>query len=448
MRGPIPLSLATAPVVIPGKIGAMMQWEWKHPEGQFATVIAGGPLIDGDGNIFLATHDAVRKFNSYGTTLWVQNPPNPGDMNNAPFLMDKMVIANTHNGHVFALNSATGQTLWTTKVANTIGFDTGYPAGYNGIYIMAADKGGGYRVEGGNLRVIALEAATGRELWEYKLQTPVWNFMPMFPGDDSVMFMDWTGSAYKLNYKTGKEIWKSPNLAAAASFSNGGLTIGPDNKAYTCSNADASTGLEGGKGLLRALSVIDGQEQWRQLLPQPCNSQALIGQIRETSLSVVVNIGANYGDPFNAPKPKHSGVMVFDAETGHLQWQYQAPVWNSAAAKNDLEGLATRYTHIPKHLFCMPAPWSAPVLAYDDDHKGVIYMGHGDGNMYILRGASQDNYEKEWTAPVDIDFHTTQGVDVETVDLSSGFYHGATALAPGKLAIASCDTLHVFNIPG
>eukprot|EP00441_Pelagodinium_beii_P044873 CAMPEP_0197623318 /NCGR_PEP_ID=MMETSP1338-20131121/3359_1 /TAXON_ID=43686 ORGANISM="Pelagodinium beii, Strain RCC1491" /NCGR_SAMPLE_ID=MMETSP1338 /ASSEMBLY_ACC=CAM_ASM_000754 /LENGTH=530 /DNA_ID=CAMNT_0043193255 /DNA_START=96 /DNA_END=1688 /DNA_ORIENTATION=- len=446
MRGPVPLQQATTNAILPHRFGEQEDWAWKHPQGQYATVIAGGPLIDAKGNIYIGTHDSIRKFSTDGTTLWTYQTP--GDMNNAPFLMDGMVLANTNNGMAFALKQGTGEVLWTKQVANTTGFDTGYPAGHDGIYLMAADKGSGYRVEGGNLRVLAMEASTGTILWSYRLQTPVWNFMPIFPGDDSVMFMDWTGSAFKLHYKTGAEIWKAmSDPDSASSYSNGGLTIGPSKLAYTCSNAGTSMGQEGGIGLLRALSMVDGSEKWRQRLPQPCNSQALVGSLTEKNLSVMVNIGALYGNPFHDPMPKHSGAMAFDASTGKLQWKYQAPVWHSAAAKGDLEGLSTRYKHAPKHLFCLPAPWSAPVLAYDTEEKGIIYMGHGDGNLYVLRGAPQRFYEQDWEAPQDVDFSTTEGIEVTNIDLSSGFLHGAAALAPGKLAVASCDTLHVFRVP-
>merc|ERR1719487_1247494 len=56
------------------------------------------------------------------------------------------------------------------------------------------------------------------------------------------------------------------------SFSDGGLILGPDGSAYTCSNPPHMFGNEGEKGALRKYRLSDGKMLWDKELPYPCNS--------------------------------------------------------------------------------------------------------------------------------------------------------------------------------
>jgi len=61
-------------------------WGWHHPDGLYATIPVGGPLIDSSLNIYLASDDAVRKFDVNGTLLWSYAPR--GQLAAGPTLSD------------------------------------------------------------------------------------------------------------------------------------------------------------------------------------------------------------------------------------------------------------------------------------------------------------------------------------------------------------------------
>merc|ERR1712187_551284 len=60
----------------------------------------------------------------------------------------------------------------------------------------------------GNDVVMALNPKTGETLWTFRPDTPTWNLMPMFPMDDTVVFQDQDGKAYRLGLHNGTLLWK------------------------------------------------------------------------------------------------------------------------------------------------------------------------------------------------------------------------------------------------
>merc|ERR1719401_25176 len=194
---------------------------------------------------------------------------------------------------------------------------------------MGIDEGHHHSNQGGNLRVVGLNATTGDQVWEHKVDLPVWNFHPVFASDDTFLFMDFTGEPYRLSLSNGTRIWKTSLPFDVFSFSDGGLMLGPNGVAYTCSNPGVSHGVEGQQGVVRAFRFSDGQMLWQRLLPEPCNSWPAIGRLggADDELSVVATIGSFPGLPGMPPIPQHAGVVALDAATGNVKWQYQAPIF-------------------------------------------------------------------------------------------------------------------------
>lgn len=64
---------------------ANISWGWHHPNGLYETIPIGGPMIDDEMNIYLATDDAIRKFSANGELLWSYAPR--GQMAAAPTLL-------------------------------------------------------------------------------------------------------------------------------------------------------------------------------------------------------------------------------------------------------------------------------------------------------------------------------------------------------------------------
>lgn len=51
-----------------------ISWGWHHPNGVWNTIPVGGPMIDGNMNVYLAADDAIRKFSPIGDLLWSYAP--------------------------------------------------------------------------------------------------------------------------------------------------------------------------------------------------------------------------------------------------------------------------------------------------------------------------------------------------------------------------------------
>mmetsp|Transcript_10834 Transcript_10834/g.34399 ORF Transcript_10834/g.34399 Transcript_10834/m.34399 type:complete len:490 (+) Transcript_10834:60-1529(+) len=436
-RGPQTQQFGASDVVVPGNLSASLAWSWHHPQGRYHTVVAGGPVIDAGGNAYLTTSDGVRKFGGDGQVLWHFPQPN-GWINNEISLLGDKVFGSNQIGDAFAVHADTGTAAWVKKLAASAGADAGYPAGCDGVFVVSAERG----MTGGNLLVFGLDSATGVELWNLRPKRPVWNFAPLFPGDDTCLFMDFSGGMYRVGLHNGTLIWHTPSKGALESFSDGGAVLGPNGAVYSCSNPVG--GYEGEKGILRALRIKDGTLLWEQLLPQPCNSYPAVGHLSQgQGLSVVVTPGS-----FMHEGLLHGSIMAFDAATGAPQWRFNTKPYTGFMnmARGDLEGFAMRAKYDHGHEICLPAHWSSANI----DGQGFVYAARSDGFVYGVRGlaahaASEPPTTAAALANLRPDFESTPGLEVRVFDGQGASLHGAFAFAPGRMAVATCDTLYMFK---
>jgi outer membrane protein assembly factor BamB len=442
-----------------------LNWSWTHPGGRYHTTIAGGPLIDAEKNLYMCTNDGIWKFSSKGETLWHFHPP--GDISTQPSLVGDVLYGVSNEGYSFAVDRNTGEEIWQQNYTDPAAGDVGYPGAKDGVFVFGMDAGTVRGHEGGCRRIVGVNTTNGHKLWDYRPEWPSWNFMPIFVGDGTLIFMDFTGGVYRLGLHNGTEIWHTrahdlnPTLEVVfgtggvdvlpdgnVSFGDGGVTVGAG-MAFTCSNPQNMGGLEGTQGALRAYGISDGQLLWERTLPQPCNSWPAVGNLGwpQEGPSVVVTPGAFMGTPV-----MHGGVMAFDAVSGALQWKWQAAPYQHTGnmAMGDLEGAEERAMYDPRHPICLPAHWSAPLIMED----GAVVAGRSDGVLYKLRGPVGP-LAQLWTGIESVtdpswlstDFTTTLGVAVEDFFNAQGAsLHGSLAAAPGLFAYATCtDTLYVFK---
>ncbi|CAJ1365528.1 unnamed protein product, partial [Effrenium voratum] len=232
---------------------------------------------------------------------------------------------------------------------------------------------------GGNRLVMGLKTGSGEKLWEYEVDQPVWNLTPLFPGDDTVAFMDFSGGVYRLGLKNGTQIWRTPARESHDSFSDGGAGLGPNGFMYSCSNFKDSTGQEGQQGVARAYKLSDGSLQWERILSSPCNSYPAVGHVKGSdALAVVVTPGSFMGQP-----GLHGSVLALDAATGKDIWEFHAKPYSGVGnqAAGDMEGALTRHSEGVQEI-CLPAHWSAPII----DAQGTVLAARSDGNLYQVFG--------------------------------------------------------------
>jgi len=440
-RGVPPKQFGSTEVAVPKNLSSARRWSWHHPEGRYHITLAGGPVIDADGSFYLGGSDGIRKLSPEGKAVW-HFEQHDRLYNNEPALYDGKVFGSTQKGVAFALDANDGSTVWMRKLAEKNGGDAGYPAAYDGVFVVGAEEGQDPFTKGGHNVVYGLRATDGATLWSYRVAKPVWNFSPLFPGQDNVVFMDFTGSMYSLGLHNGTLLWRTPTERSQGSFSDGGAVLGPEGDVFSCSNPVTSHGGEGEWGLLRRLRVSDGALLWGQVLPQPCNSYPAVGRLSPgKGLSVVVTPGSFMGRP-----NLHGSIMAFDTATGKPQWRFNTEAYTGPFphfwAKGDTEGLEERQKFDSPHAICLPAHWSSANI----DGNGFVYAGRSDGYIYGVRAPVDLPTEDSVSyATIGADFASTPGLEVNVWNADGAPLHGAFAFAPGTVAFATCDTLHVFN---
>eukprot|EP00747_Dinoflagellata_sp_TGD_P141042 gnl/TRDRNA2_/TRDRNA2_176078_c0_seq39.p1 gnl/TRDRNA2_/TRDRNA2_176078_c0~~gnl/TRDRNA2_/TRDRNA2_176078_c0_seq39.p1 ORF type:complete len:528 (-),score=36.30 gnl/TRDRNA2_/TRDRNA2_176078_c0_seq39:71-1654(-) len=453
----------------PADIKTSLAWSWHNPKGRYYNTLRGGGILDSEKNVYIASGDGIRKLSRSGTTLW--HSPRAAEVSNVPSLMGNALFGNSMGGEVFALSLDTGNDLWSQKYGDSIGVDTSYVIAYNGVVVTVMDCAN--ILEGGNKRVLGLNAENGNQLWEFKPEKPVWNLMPMFPDNSSTIFMDFTGGVYRLGLQDGKLIWHTPAPAGQQgsflqrlgqsvsnkligalplheqSFSDGGVILGPDGSAYTCSNPRNMHGLEGEKGALRKYRLSDGKMLWEKELPYPCNSWPVVSPDDETvvvvpgsfsnlpasiyaldpvSRNVLHNIMLYLGDSQRGQLRKlgmdfpdlRASIMAFDVQTGQMQWNHDVKPWGGIASAGDEEAVLERLAVGDKtYGVCLPAHWSSPTFSGD----GTVYVGRTDGVLYAYNPMTGERRYHTGTGPL----------------------HSGTTFAPGMMAYTDCDSLYVWN---
>jgi len=434
-------SYSTASFAGPANLTSAFSWSWHHPAGIYHTIVVGGPLIDDQNNLYISAEDGIRKFSPEGAVLWYYAPRGP--ISTCPSLYQGALYGNDCSGWVFALDMATGREIWAEKKAYSVPGDTGYVEAHDGVVVTGVDAGS----FGGATRVLGLDAKDGRTLWEYKSTGVFWNIMPVFPGDGSFIVMDFHGGLYKHALHSATLLWEAPSpLVSHYSFSDGGVMLGPDGDAYTCSNYNA-TGQPGSKGVLRAYRLQDGFLRWERVLPVPCNSWPVV---TPDNSAVIVPTGAFVASPAasdpvilgkfaKTPEEMHAwslslgsgerkayglpeitaAVAAFSAQTGLPLWSTSLPPYGRYAAAGDEEGVLVRRA-LGHRDQCLPAQFNAPTLSAD----GTIYVGRADGKLYAV-GQGTGTFS--------------------TFAAGAGFLHPGTAWAPGMMAVSSCDGLFVWR---
>jgi len=423
----------------PSDFNASLAWSWHHPEGRYSTVVVGAGLIDSEKNIYLASSDGFRKFSPDGRTLWYYRPT--GEVTTCPSLMGDALYGNSVDGHIFALSLATGQELWNYQYGPTSSSDASFVESHDGVVIVAVQAD---RDLGSNRRLLGLAAESGTPIWQFEPDTMFRNVMPLFPGDDTTVFMDTAGGLYRLGLHNGTLLWRTPS-PSSDSFGDGGAMLGPDGGLYTCSNAHGSYGSEGQQGALRKYWLSDGRLVWERQLPYPCNSWPAVS----AEGSVVVPTGAFNELPMSLDAHKknkpledvqnlHSfslmmgelersglgrkdlpgAIMAFDAQTGEEQWRHEVKPWGRLSAAGDEEGVVERLLN-QRRALCMPSHWGAPTLSAD----GTVYVGRTDGQLYAVSPSK----------------------GVETYRTGAGASHPGASFAPGMMAYTDCDSLYVFR---
>lgn len=449
----------STPLPGPSDLNASLMTIWQHPDGRNGDILT-SVLLDDQSNIYTTGMRGIFKLRPDGSIIWNYQTEFHAHM--IPVLSGDVIYGGMLNGGVFALDLESGAKLWSGRCGENPSCeqDSSYVETYEGAVLVACDRQK-RRAPGipGNTRVCSLNASTGATLWEYASDRVIWNFLPMFPGDDTFVFQDCHGGIYRMGIHDGQTRWYNPPVQGEYSFTDGGTILGPGGTtAYTCSSLDQ--GQESTGGALRAYRVSDGKLLWDRVLPNPCTSWPAANADESLVVVPVGSLPSSRPAAFELtpewfPEPlrvalhrlsiwfgehqqwlwwqpsRKTAVHAYDARTGEQRWLFDdIPPWKYFASKGDEEQFLERFKFVPKRIVCGPATWGSPTISGD----GTVYVGHISGMLYAIRDANGDGK---------IDSKT----EVSTLDMGTATLHPGSAFAPGMMVYASCDRVFVFRSP-
>jgi outer membrane protein assembly factor BamB len=376
--------------------------------------------------------------------------------------LPSMLVGSTTSGYVFAIALDSGEELWATWASNDIAGVKGSVAGKDGIIVVATDRCTDrycyrYRNETvpltpGNSFVRGLNAADGSAVWEFKPMSPVWNMVPQWGPDGSVLFQDWEGRAYSLDLQTGDKRFQAggdlgSHTNAAAVYDPGhNVLVALGMTHYSVNNYHMENALgvpvgkycnpypapgilvncftwPGGRGFIRGYNATSGRSIWETETPEPPAS-ASTGMLNSPGMHtrLIVTMGMNC--KFNSP----SQIWALDPNSGHIRWMRDGPTLWTMQCAGDKEGADIRRA-MGGRAACKPNSWSAPAI----DSNGDVYVGSQVGELL-----------KFGTPPGSTPSPNNVGL-LSTLTTGVAFQDSAIAFGPGVMAASTCTSLIVFQ---
>jgi len=276
--------------------------------------------------------------------------------------------------------------------------------------------------------LVAVGVADGNYLWEFVTDTVIWNFMPSFPGDGSVLFSSTCGTVFRLSFE-GKLLWREGAGHDKMCVPAGGAS-GPNGLFY----AGYREGSEAGSAsYVAARNISDGSLVWKTKLPYRAAQYPAVGQLGPGGpLAVLAAMGDNPmppGIPLLEPflLTLHgglfrNGVIALDAATGETIWHSQDRPWNSIAGAGEDD------EHEEGEGPCWPDAQGIPVIAGD----GTVYTSSSQhGDLRAIRDANGDGI--------------ISPSEVSTFETKHCFLN-SPSMAPGMLVAAPCwGPMYVFK---
>ncbi|MBF8185823.1 PQQ-binding-like beta-propeller repeat protein [Nonomuraea sp. K274] len=308
-------------------------WSYRTP----GTILTSSPVIV-DGVVYIGTRDengaenhAVHAVDlATGRALW--RFPTDGQVEGTPVVANGIVYASTVRGTLFALDAKTGKKRWSiTKGDSEDGVHRGWmyeqPNYEDGVIYQV------YSI--GERRLMALDAATGKQLWDTRLDGGWISETPSALGDGRLYVAGDNDWLVALNAKTGAEEWRGEPASCT-------------NTTPTFSDGLLYLGCEGDE--LVVLNASTGKEVWRYSSPEESYLRGT-----PTGSSPAIADGVAYMGFSNG------NVSALDAKTGQLLWTHRTG------------GGIT----------------SSPIIS-----GGTLYVGSSDGFVY---GFDRATGEKKWS---------------------------------------------------
>ena len=142
-----------------------------------------------------------------GRELWQTRAFGPtADSLNEPIATEAkgLVYFGSTDGSIYAVSARDGTPVWSTSMKYVVNAP---PAVANGVVYVGGAPGNGINPNNSRGEVLALDAATGTQLWSYSLPTVGYNgAYPLIVAGGVVYVVTGIGTIYSLNAATGSQI--------------------------------------------------------------------------------------------------------------------------------------------------------------------------------------------------------------------------------------------------
>jgi outer membrane protein assembly factor BamB len=208
-----------------GATGAR-RWRTRLSVDLYASITA--PAVFGS-SVYLSAGSTIYALSaSGGRVLWkTKLTSSPDGMVEGPVAVSghgEFVVAAGIDGHVYALDAATGAVRWSVNAGG--GIYHGGPAIYSGIVYVPEGRSG---AEGGGFDIVALQVSDGRILWRSYAGDDV--HVTPAAGQGIVVIGSIDEGVNALDSKTGALLWTAPyqgEVWGAPMLANGVVYVGTD----------------------------------------------------------------------------------------------------------------------------------------------------------------------------------------------------------------------------
>jgi outer membrane protein assembly factor BamB len=338
-------------VLSPSTVSGLRQ-AWVTTTGDF---VAEPAVVDGVVYVGSADRKVYALNAATGATIWTATTGGP--VRSSPAVVDGMVYVGSADGKVYALNAATGATRWTVTTGGPV---RSSPAVVDGVvYIGSADR-----------RVYALDAATGATVWTATTGGEVSDPPAVVDGVVHVRSRD--GSAYALDAATGAIVWTA-SIGGRPMF---GLLPGTSSPAV----ADGMVYVAGPyNGRLYALDAATGATVWTAT-----RGDTVGGTPAVADGIVYALLGRGLGS---------ADLVALHADTGAMVWTVPGSSLSSPSSVSPVVANGVLYTGTVAGVLVARTPATGAVLWSDGTAGGsnrsyYASLVVANGAVYAGRGVA------------------------------------------------------------
>ena len=254
------------------------------------------PLIVEDGTVYVGSGNQAYALEAVsGKLLWSSEVD--VHVSSSPVLVEGTLYVGSLGGHLYALDTATGDVLWQYKVSDeSYSVSTSGGKVYSEVFTEPSIMGGRVYIGSDSGYLYSLDALSGEVLWQYKTSSEE-AFRRVATHGRVVLAAEAVGGhIYALDASSGQLLWeyRTGQLLNSLAVKDGILLAG------------------GTLGFIFALDALTGEPLWRAE-----------GRV----LDPVQNEGVIYVE--NSPlrsEGTNNEILAFDAQTGETLWIYRSDV--------------------------------------------------------------------------------------------------------------------------